>query len=38
MVTGTRVPVPSGVFEAYQDAVEGYTEPANDLIPAAQTR
>ena len=38
MVTGTKVPVPSGVFGAYQDAVEGYTEPADDPIPAAQAR
>lgn len=38
MVTGSKVPVPSGVFETYRDAVEGYTEPANDPIPAAQVR
>ena len=38
MVTGRKVPVPSGVFGAYQDAVEGYTEPADDPIPAAQAR
>jgi uncharacterized protein YecE (DUF72 family) len=38
MVTGTRVPVPSGVFDAYQDAVKRYTEPADDPVPAAQVR
>ena len=27
MVTGERVPVPSGVFEAYNDAVGAFTEP-----------
>ncbi len=38
MVTGTRVPVPSGVFDAYREAVEGYTEPADDPVPAARAR
>lgn len=34
MVTGAKVPVPSGVFEAYRDAVAGYTEPVDQAIPA----
>lgn len=38
MVTGAKVPVPSGVFDAYQDAVKGYTEPADDPVAAVSTR
>lgn len=38
MATGSKVPVPSGVFEAYHDAVEGYAEPADDPISAAPVR
>ena len=38
MVTGTKVPLPSGVFDAYREEVEGYTEPADDPVPAARAR
>ncbi len=30
MVTGTKVPAPAGVIEAYGDAMEGYATPAHD--------
>ena len=38
MLTGDRVPVPSGVFDAYTDAVAPYTEPAAEPVAAAQVR
>ena len=38
MLTGEKVPVPSGVFEAYTDAVAPYTQPADEPVPAAQVR
>jgi uncharacterized protein YecE (DUF72 family) len=34
MVSGAKVPVPSGVFEAYHDAVADYTQPLEQAIPA----
>ena len=34
MLTGAKVPVPSGVFDAYRDAVAEYTEPVEEAVPA----
>jgi len=36
MLSGERVPAPSGVFEAYNDAVEPYTVPVEEGVPASK--
>jgi hypothetical protein len=38
MLSGEKVPVPSGVFEAYAEAVAPYAQPAEDRAPAAEVR
>ena len=35
MLTGEKVPAPSGVFEAYGDAVAEYTVPVEEGVEAA---
>jgi uncharacterized protein YecE (DUF72 family) len=35
MVTGSRVPAPAGVVEAYADAMDGYVEPGSDYAESA---
>jgi uncharacterized protein YecE (DUF72 family) len=35
MLSGERVPAPSGVFEAYRDAVEDYTIPVEEGVASA---
>jgi uncharacterized protein YecE (DUF72 family) len=37
MVTGTKVPAPPGVFEAYGDVMEGYAEAGTEQISGASS-
>jgi uncharacterized protein YecE (DUF72 family) len=37
MVTGDRVPAPSGVFETYREVMEGYAEPGLELAGTAKS-
>jgi len=38
MLTGAKVPAPTGVVEAYGEALDGFVEPVHDDAAPAQLR